>query len=67
MALTGRFCREALSLTGTSATSPQAAGGEGTEKRIDVISTAIQGRMTMFDLEEAELCYAPQFGAAKVG
>lgn len=43
----------------------QAAGGEGTEKRIDVISTAIQGRMTMFDLEEAELCYAPQFGAAK--
>jgi NADPH-dependent 2,4-dienoyl-CoA reductase/sulfur reductase-like enzyme/rhodanese-related sulfurtransferase len=43
----------------------QAAGMEGVEKRIDVISMAIQKRATVFDLEEAELCYAPQFGAAK--
>src|SRR5579864_5526829 len=38
---------------------------EGVEKRIDVIATAIQFRGTVHDLAEAELCYAPQFGAAK--
>lgn len=43
----------------------QAVGYEGTEKRIDVLAMAIQAGMTVFDLEEAELCYAPQFGAAK--
>jgi NADPH-dependent 2,4-dienoyl-CoA reductase/sulfur reductase-like enzyme/rhodanese-related sulfurtransferase len=43
----------------------QAVGEEGVEKRIDVIAMAIQKRATVFDLEEAELCYAPQFGAAK--
>jgi NADPH-dependent 2,4-dienoyl-CoA reductase/sulfur reductase-like enzyme/rhodanese-related sulfurtransferase len=43
----------------------QAVGTAGTEKRIDVIAMAIQTGMTVFDLEEAELCYAPQFGAAK--
>ena len=43
----------------------QAVGQEGAEKRIDVISMAIQNRATVFDLEEAELCYAPQFGSAK--
>lgn len=43
----------------------QAVGEEGVEKRIDVISMAIQQGGTVFDLEEAELCYAPQFGAAK--
>lgn len=43
----------------------QAVGKEGVEKRIDVISMAIQKNATVFDLEEAELCYAPQFGSAK--
>ncbi|GAB4539309.1 MAG: CoA-disulfide reductase [Pleurocapsa sp.] len=43
----------------------QAVGEAGVEKRIDVIATAIQMQATVFDLEEAELCYAPQFGAAK--
>jgi NADPH-dependent 2,4-dienoyl-CoA reductase/sulfur reductase-like enzyme/rhodanese-related sulfurtransferase len=43
----------------------QAVGLEGVEKRIDVISMAIQKNGTVFDLEEAELCYAPQFGSAK--
>lgn len=43
----------------------QAVGEEGVEKRIDVIAMAMQQRATVFDLEEAELCYAPQFGAAK--
>ena len=43
----------------------QAVGQEGVEKRIDVIAMAIQNGASVFDLEEAELCYAPQFGAAK--
>lgn len=43
----------------------QAIGKEGVEKRIDVISMAIQKGGTVFDLEEAELSYAPQFGSAK--
>ena len=43
----------------------QAVGERGVERRIDVISFAIQKGSTVFDLEEAELCYAPQFGMAK--
>jgi NADPH-dependent 2,4-dienoyl-CoA reductase/sulfur reductase-like enzyme/rhodanese-related sulfurtransferase len=43
----------------------QAVGLEGVEKRIDVIATAIQFNGTVHHLAEAELCYAPQFGAAK--
>jgi len=43
----------------------QAVGLEGVEKRIDVIATAIQFNGTVHDLAKAELCYAPQFGAAK--
>lgn len=43
----------------------QAVGKRGVEKRIDVIAMAIQKNATVFDLEEAELCYAPQFGSAK--
>jgi NADPH-dependent 2,4-dienoyl-CoA reductase/sulfur reductase-like enzyme/rhodanese-related sulfurtransferase len=43
----------------------QAVGEEGVEKRIDAIAMALQRGSTVFDLEEAELCYAPQFGTAK--
>ncbi|MEI6033137.1 MAG: FAD-dependent oxidoreductase [Verrucomicrobiae bacterium] len=43
----------------------QAVGEEGVDRRIDVIATAIQFGGTVYDLEESELCYAPQFGAAK--
>ncbi len=43
----------------------QAVGQAGVEKRIDVIAMAIQMHATVFDLEETELCYAPQFGSAK--
>ena len=43
----------------------QAVGESGVERRIDVIATAIQLKATVFDLEDAELCYAPQYGAAK--
>lgn len=43
----------------------QAVGKAGVDKRIDVLAVALQARMTVFDLEEMELCYAPQFGSAK--
>jgi NADPH-dependent 2,4-dienoyl-CoA reductase/sulfur reductase-like enzyme/rhodanese-related sulfurtransferase len=43
----------------------QAIGEEGVERRVDVVAFAIQKGGTVFDLEEAELCYAPQYGAAK--
>lgn len=43
----------------------QAVGEAGVERRIDVIATAMQMKATVHDLEEAELCYAPQYGAAK--
>jgi NADPH-dependent 2,4-dienoyl-CoA reductase/sulfur reductase-like enzyme/rhodanese-related sulfurtransferase len=43
----------------------QAVGKAGVDKRIDVLAMAIQKGATVFDLEEAELCYAPQYGSAK--
>ncbi len=43
----------------------QAVGEEGVERRIDVLSMAIEKGASVYDLEEAELCYAPQYGAAK--
>ncbi|MEX2093545.1 MAG: FAD-dependent oxidoreductase [Pirellulales bacterium] len=43
----------------------QAVGCTGVDKRIDVLAMAIQAGMSVFDLEEAELAYAPQFGSAK--
>ncbi|HUX28331.1 MAG TPA: FAD-dependent oxidoreductase, partial [Terracidiphilus sp.] len=43
----------------------QAVGESDVARRIDVIAAAIQMKATVFDLEEAELCYAPQYGAAK--
>jgi len=35
------------------------------DKRISTLAMALQMRATIYDLEEAELCYAPQFGSAK--
>jgi rhodanese-related sulfurtransferase len=35
------------------------------DKRISAIAMAIQIGSTVYDLEESELCYAPQFGSAK--
>ncbi len=43
----------------------QAIGEAGVSRRVDVFSMAMQMGGDVFDLEEAELCYAPQFGAAK--
>ena len=43
----------------------QSVGGAGVDKRIDVLAVAIQAGMTVFDLEEMELAYSPQYGSAK--
>lgn len=43
----------------------QIVGGIGVDKRIDVIATAIKGRLTIYDLEELELAYAPPYSSAK--
>lgn len=43
----------------------QAIGADGVDKRIDVIATAIKGNLTVEDLPELELAYAPPFGSAK--
>jgi NADPH-dependent 2,4-dienoyl-CoA reductase/sulfur reductase-like enzyme/rhodanese-related sulfurtransferase len=42
----------------------QAFGEEGAEKRIDVFAAALQGRLTLQDLAEMDLCYAPPFSSA---
>jgi rhodanese-related sulfurtransferase len=45
----------------------QALGEDGpaVDKRISALAMAIQMGATVYDLEESELCYAPQFGSAK--
>lgn len=43
----------------------QAVGARGVDKRIDVIAVAIRAGMTVYDLEDVELSYAPPFGSAK--
>ena len=43
----------------------QAVGEDGVDKRISHIALAIQLGATVYDLEEAELCYSPPFGSAK--
>ncbi len=43
----------------------QALGLDGVDKRISVFAAYLQMGATIYDLQEAELCYAPQFGSAK--
>jgi NADPH-dependent 2,4-dienoyl-CoA reductase/sulfur reductase-like enzyme/rhodanese-related sulfurtransferase len=43
----------------------QVLGEDGVPKRIDSFAMAIQMGCTIYDLEEAELCYAPPYGSAK--
>lgn len=43
----------------------QMLGEDGVPKRIDAFAMAIQLGGTVYDLEEAELCYAPPYGSAK--
>lgn len=43
----------------------QGVGGEGVDKRIDVIATAMAGGITASELADLELAYAPQYSSAK--
>lgn len=43
----------------------QGVGGEGVDKRIDVIATAMRGGLRAEELADLELAYAPQYGSAK--
>ncbi|CAB4844931.1 unannotated protein [freshwater metagenome] len=43
----------------------QGIGKDGVDKRIDVIATAIRGKITAPELADLELAYAPPFGSAK--
>ncbi len=43
----------------------QIVGKKGVDKRIDVLATAIRGEMTVYDLQELELAYAPPYSSAK--
>lgn len=43
----------------------QGVGESGVDKRIDVIATAMRGRLRASDLADLELAYAPQYGSAK--
>lgn len=43
----------------------QGVGEEGVDKRIDVFATAIRGGLTISDLVDLDLTYAPPYGSAK--
>jgi pyruvate/2-oxoglutarate dehydrogenase complex dihydrolipoamide dehydrogenase (E3) component/rhodanese-related sulfurtransferase len=43
----------------------QALGEDGVDKRVSALAALIQMGATVYDLEESELCYAPQYGSAK--
>jgi CoA-disulfide reductase len=43
----------------------QGVGRDGVDKRIDVITTAIKGGLTVYDLPDLELAYAPPYSSAK--
>jgi NADPH-dependent 2,4-dienoyl-CoA reductase/sulfur reductase-like enzyme/peroxiredoxin family protein/rhodanese-related sulfurtransferase/TusA-related sulfurtransferase len=43
----------------------QAIGAKGVDKRIDVLATAMRANLSVFDLQNEELAYAPPFGSAK--
>ena len=43
----------------------QIVGNDGVDKRIDLLAIAIRNKLTLTDLEELELAYAPPYGSAK--
>jgi NADPH-dependent 2,4-dienoyl-CoA reductase/sulfur reductase-like enzyme/rhodanese-related sulfurtransferase len=60
MAIKLIFCPNSCRIIGA-----QIVGTDGVDKRIDIISTAIHGGMTVMDLEELEMAYAPPYSSAK--
>jgi len=51
--------------TSGSVLGAQVTGFDGVDKRLDVFATALRAGLTVWDLEELELAYAPPFGSAK--
>ena len=43
----------------------QIVGSDGVDKRIDIFAVAIRAGLTVFDLQELELAYAPPYGSGK--
>ena len=54
------FCPDSGRILGA-----QAAGIDGVDKRIDVLAVAQRAGMTVYDLADLELTYAPPFGSAR--
>ncbi len=54
------FCQESGKIYGA-----QAVGKDGVDKRIDVIATSIMSGLTVYDLQDLELSYAPPYSSAK--
>ena len=60
MAMKVLYEKESLRLLGA-----QIVGGDGVDKRIDVLATAIRAKMTALQLTELDLSYAPPYSSAK--
>jgi CoA-disulfide reductase len=43
----------------------QIVGSRGVDRRIDIFAAAIRASLTVFDLQELELAYAPPYGSGK--
>ncbi len=43
----------------------QVIGKDGVDKVCDILATAIRSKLSIYDLEDLELCYAPPFSSAK--
>jgi NADPH-dependent 2,4-dienoyl-CoA reductase/sulfur reductase-like enzyme/rhodanese-related sulfurtransferase len=43
----------------------QAVGGRGIDRTMDTLATALRAGMTVFDLEQLDLVYSPQYGSAR--
>ena len=60
MAMKLLYERESLRLLGA-----QIVGGDGVDKRIDVLATALRAKMSAPELTELDLSYAPPYSSAK--
>jgi rhodanese-related sulfurtransferase len=43
----------------------QAVGGKGVDRTMNTLATALRAAMTVFDLEQLDLVYSPQYGSAR--
>ena len=61
----GMFIKLLFSADGQRILGAQIVGGDGVDKRIDVLATALRLKATVQDLTELELAYAPPYSSAK--